>query len=94
MSDSDLRDEFRNLGENLTQAFNTAWESDKRKRLQEEMQEGLSELGTTLKELGSQIKESEVIQKVQDDVEDLGEGVRSGAGIGWRENSRTSGSRS
>lgn len=78
MSDSDIKNEFRNLGNNLKRAINAAWESEERKRLQQEIQDGLSELGSQLNDLGVQVQESDVTRKVKRDVEELSERVRSG----------------
>jgi succinate dehydrogenase/fumarate reductase flavoprotein subunit len=78
MSDSDMRDEFRQLGDNLQQAMNAAWQSSERKRLQQELKDGLQELEKAFHDFGEKIKESEVGMRVKADMEDLGERVRSG----------------
>ena len=78
MSTDDIKNEFRNLGENLKQTANAAWTSEERQRLQKEIMDGISELGDALKDLGVQVQESEVTQKFKEDMEDLGDQVRSG----------------
>ena len=85
MSTDDIKNEFRHLGENLKQAANAAWTSEERQRLQMEIQDGISELGNALKDLGVQVQESDAAQKFKEDIEDLGEQVRSGE---MKENAR------
>ena len=77
-SESNIKDEFRNLGHNLKQAVNSAWESDGRKNLQQEIEAGVTELGSILNQLADDFNSSETGQKMRSDVEDLGERVRSG----------------
>jgi hypothetical protein len=76
--ENDLAEEFRNLGKNLADALRTAWESPERKKFQQEIENGINEMGTTLsKEFGTFI-ESPTGQRLQSDVEDLGERLRTG----------------
>jgi hypothetical protein len=76
--ENDLAEEFRNLGKNLAEALRTAWESPERKKFQQEIENGVNEMGTTLsKEFGTFI-ESPTGQRLRSDVEDLGERVRTG----------------
>lgn len=74
----DLGDEFRNLGENLKNVFQSAWESAERKRLQQEIEAGLNELGKSLNQAVTEIKESPAGQQFKEDARDLHERVRSG----------------
>jgi hypothetical protein len=76
--ENDLAEEFRNLGKNLADALRTAWESPERKKFQQEIENGVNEMGTTLsKEFGTFI-ESPTGQRLRSDVEDLGERLRTG----------------
>ena len=75
---NDLKEEFRNLGNNLKEAINTAWESEGRKSLQQEIEAGVSELGSILNQLADDFNSSESGQKMRRDFEDFGERVRSG----------------
>ena len=43
-----LFSEFERLGNNLRDAFTTAWESEERKEVQEEIRRGLSEVNRAL----------------------------------------------
>lgn len=76
--ESNLKEEFRNLGNNLKQAINSAWESEGRKNLQQEIEAGVTELGSTLSQLADEFNSSETGQKMRSDVEDFGERIRSG----------------
>jgi hypothetical protein len=76
-SENDLTEEFRKLGKNLADALRTAWESPERKKFQQEIENGINELGTTLnKEFGT-FMESPTGQRLKSDVQDLGEHLRT-----------------
>ncbi len=73
-----LADEFRNLGKNLADALRAGWESPERKRLQQEIESGLTDLGATLKREVDNFASSPTGQQLKTDVEQLHERVRSG----------------
>ena len=73
-----LRDEFRTLGENLKEMVNSAWESEERRKLQGELEEGMHELGNVLNELAANFKSGEMGQTIRQEVDQFGERVRSG----------------
>ncbi len=76
--ENDLAEEFRNLGKNLADALRTAWENPERKKFQQEIENGINEMGATLsKEFGTFV-ESPTGQRLRSDVEDLGERFRTG----------------
>jgi hypothetical protein len=74
----DLASEFHQLGDNLKKFFTSAWESEQRKNLQNEISEGLAELGDSLKQTAEEIQESETGQRIKTEAEDLRDRVRSG----------------
>jgi hypothetical protein len=74
----DVADELRDLGRNLADILRSAWESDERRRLQDEIRSGLSDLGTTLNEAATDLKESPTGQRIKEDVKEFRERVRSG----------------
>lgn len=76
--EGDLHEEFRNLGQNIKAALNTAWNSDERKRVQTNIQDGLNDLGNAINDLINEIQTSEVGKKVIDEVDQIGEHLRSG----------------
>lgn len=75
---NDLRNEFRNLADNLKKVMGTAWESEERKKLQRDIQAGMQELGTVLDGLATDFHQSEVGQTVRREVEDFSARVCSG----------------
>lgn len=77
-SEGQLRDEFRNLGENLKAIVNAAWESEERRKIQHEVEDGLNELGQAVNELLEKIQTSDVSKKVSEGVDQIGEQFRSG----------------
>ena len=77
-SADDLASEFHHLGDNLKKMFVNAWESEQRKTLQTEIEEGLSELGDTLKKTADEIQESETGQRIKSEASDFRDRVRDG----------------
>ena len=77
-SEGNLSEELRALGENLLKTFHSVWESPEFNKLQKEMEEGLTQLGTTLKAETSAFKESPAGQQLKSDFEDFRQRVRSG----------------
>ncbi|MEN8241772.1 MAG: hypothetical protein ABFS17_07615 [Chloroflexota bacterium] len=76
--ENDLRDEFRSLGENLKQVFNSAWESEERKSLQQDIKDGMKELGVVLDEFAEEIRTSDVGESLRKEANEFGERIRSG----------------
>jgi ElaB/YqjD/DUF883 family membrane-anchored ribosome-binding protein len=70
--------EFRDLGENLKNVLQSAWESPERKKLQAEIEAGLTELGTTINKAADDFQKSPTGQRLHSEAKDLGERVRSG----------------
>lgn len=73
-----MRDEFRNLGENLKAIVDAAWESEERKKIQREVEDGLNELGEAVNELLNKLQTGDVRKKVSEGVDQIGEQIRSG----------------
>ncbi|MBN2548994.1 MAG: hypothetical protein JXB15_07550 [Anaerolineales bacterium] len=76
--EEDLADEFRSLGKNLVEALRSAWDSPERRRLQQELETNLTELGATLKQEADNFTSSPSGQQLRVDVEQLGEQLRNG----------------
>ncbi len=76
--ESDINAEFRLLGKNLVDALRTAWESPERKRLQQELESGLKELGTSMKREIEKFSESPTGQRLKSEAQEVSERVRSG----------------
>ena len=76
--DSDIASEFRQLGDNLVNTLRSLWESPERQRLQDEIENGLGEMASTLKEEASTFKESPTGQRIKSELQDLQQRVDSG----------------
>jgi hypothetical protein len=76
--EENLADEFRNLGQNLIQVLQAAWDHPERKRIQSEFEKGINELGSALKRESDAFMESPSGQQLKTDVEDIEERLRSG----------------
>ena len=76
-NEGNLSEEFRKLGKNLVDAAQTAWESPERKKLQSELEKGLSEFQGAMKEEIDHWRESPTAKQVKADIEDVRERVRS-----------------
>ena len=74
----DLAAEFRNLGNNLKEILQSAWESEERKKLQQEIEVGLADLGKSLDNTVEEFKVSPAGQRLKTEVQDLHQRVRSG----------------
>jgi len=77
-NEGNISDEFRALGENLLKALHSVWDSPERVKLQQEIEDGLNHLATTLKSEASTFSESSTGQQLRSDFEDLRQRVRSG----------------
>jgi hypothetical protein len=74
----DLARELRALGENLKEVFTAAWESEDRKHMQGELEEGLGELATSLRSAAEEFAASDTGRRLKEDMRDLEARVRSG----------------
>lgn len=73
-----LEQEFEKLGQNIRKALQGAWGSEDRKRLSEEIERGLNEVGTTLGKVVDDLHESETVQRVSVEVDEFAERIQSG----------------
>ncbi len=69
--EDNLADEFRNLGKNIVDAVHTAWERPERKRLQEDIEKGLSEFGSAIRQEADKFNESPTSQRMKSDAEKI-----------------------
>ena len=77
-TENNLSDEFRNLGHNLMTALRSAWDNPEREKLQQEIEAGLEEFTSTVKEEVDHFSESPTGQRLRSDIGNLQERVRSG----------------
>lgn len=76
--EENLLDEFRKLGNTLANVLKTGWERPERKKLQNDIESGLKELGETLKHGVEEFESSSTGQTLKSDFQDFGERFRSG----------------
>jgi hypothetical protein len=72
-----LTDEFRGLGRNLMNVLHTAWDAPERKKLQEEIESGLTEFGSSMKQELETFTDGPTGQQIKSDVEDLQERIKN-----------------
>ncbi|MBN2148932.1 MAG: hypothetical protein JW726_16205 [Anaerolineales bacterium] len=75
---SEIVEELRMLGQNIKDALSTAWQSDERKKVSQEIETGLAELGTQLSQAAKDFADSPTGQTLKADVEDFNQRLRSG----------------
>lgn len=74
----ELSDELHALGENLRSVFQAAWDSDDRRRLQQEIESGIGDLADSLGKAARDFAESEAGKQMKRDARQFGERVRTG----------------
>lgn len=77
-NESSLEQEFESLGKNIRNALQGAWGSEERKRLSEEIQKGLNEVGTALEKVAGDLQRNETVQQVSSEIDEIADQVTSG----------------
>jgi hypothetical protein len=77
-SNEDIGDQLNELGKNLREALRTAWESDERRKLQQDIEEGLANLRDSLNQAAKDFSSSPTGQNLKDDVKDIHERWETG----------------
>jgi gas vesicle protein len=75
---NEVLDQLRELGKNLRDALQNAWDSEERKKLQNEIGQGLTEVSDGLSQAARDFKESPAGQTLRTEVEDFKERMRTG----------------
>ena len=70
----DILEELRELGRNLGALLQSAWESEERKKVQQEIETGLKDVSKSLQDLAS----SQTGQTIKSDLNELHERLRTG----------------
>jgi len=73
-----IGDQLNELGKNLLAALQTAWESEERKKVQKEIEDGLANLGASLSQAAQEFSSSATGQSLKEDVRDIRERWESG----------------
>ena len=74
----DIGEQLNELGKNLRDALRTAWESDERRKLQQDIEVGLTNLRDSLNEAAMDFSNSQAGQNLKEDVKDLHERWQTG----------------
>jgi signal recognition particle GTPase len=77
-SNEDIGDQLNELGKNLREALRTAWESDERRKLQQDIEEGLANMRDSLNQAAKDFSSSPTGQNLKDDVKDIHERWETG----------------
>ena len=76
--EGDIGDQLNELGKNLRDALRTAWESDERRKLQQDIEVGLANLRDSLNQAATDFSSSQTGQTLKEDVKDLNERWKTG----------------
>jgi vacuolar-type H+-ATPase subunit E/Vma4 len=74
----DLASQFRELGEQLKNMFQSTWNSEESQKLRSELKNGLSELGKAANDAVTEFNSSETGQRLKADAADFKARVESG----------------
>jgi ElaB/YqjD/DUF883 family membrane-anchored ribosome-binding protein len=77
-SSGEIMDELHNLGKNLKDLLQSAWESEERKKAQKEIETGLNDLLRTLSQTANDFAQSPTGQTLKADIEDLHQRIQTG----------------
>jgi hypothetical protein len=77
-SENTVADEFRQLGKNLTDVLRGVWDSPERKKLRQEIANGLNELSNTMRREVEYMRESPTRQRLKAEAEELRSRIRMG----------------
>ncbi len=66
-----ISDQLNELGKNLHAALKSAWESEERRKLQQEIEVGLANLGESLSQAAKDFSASTTGQTLKEDMKDL-----------------------
>ena len=74
----DIGEQLNELGKNLRDALRTAWESDERRKLQQDIEVGLANMVSSLNQAATDFSSSQTGQTLKADMKDLNERWKTG----------------
>ena len=77
-SQDNLADEIRKLGKNLGEFFQSAWDSQERRKVQSELEASLVELSATLRSAADDFSQSDTGKQIKADVQDIHQRMETG----------------
>jgi hypothetical protein len=75
---NEILDELREMAKNLLDTLQTAWDHPERKKLQQDLEQGLQEVSASLGKAVDEFKQSPSGQSLKADVDDLKVRLRTG----------------
>ena len=76
--EENLGEEFRQLGKNLVDLLHSAWDSPERLKLQQDIREGINNLGENLRQEVDNFQQSPSGQRLKTEVDDINNRLKSG----------------
>lgn len=76
--ESDLTEELRQLGANLTGTLRSAWASEERQKVQQEIESGLQSINEEFRRAGDEIDLKGIGEEVRSGVEDASQKIQTG----------------
>jgi hypothetical protein len=73
-----ISDQLNELGKNLRDALQNAWSSEERRKLQQDIEEGMASLGSSLSQAAKDFSSSPTGKTISEDVKDLQDRWRNG----------------
>jgi hypothetical protein len=73
-----ISDQLNELGKNLRDALQTAWSSEERRKLQQDIEEGMASLGASLSQAAKDFSNTPTGKTITEDMKDLESRWRSG----------------
>jgi hypothetical protein len=77
-SNETISEQLNELGKNLREALQTAWSSDERRKLQQDIEEGMANLGASLSQAAKDFSNTTTGKTISEDMKDLQQRWRSG----------------
>jgi hypothetical protein len=77
-SNDTISNQLNELGKNLRDALQAAWSSDERRKLQQEIEDGMADLGATLSQAAKDFSSTPTGKTITDDVKDLQQRWKTG----------------
>lgn len=77
-TNDNISDQLKELGKNLQQIVQSAWQSEERRKLQNEIEEGLKSMRESLNQAAQEFSSTPTGKTISDDVKDFQERWRSG----------------
>jgi len=75
---TDLASQFKELGDNLKNVLQTAWQSDEAHNLRQDLKDGLNELGTAANDAVTEFNATEAGQRIKEEAQEFKSRVQSG----------------